>query len=263
MAGHLFFVFEWCDGGAPPEGARAFGGDGVEVAEESVLAEDEVDALVGAWGDIGVETRAEATGCEQAGVDGLGCFGHDGAADLGANAVGPDDEIAFDAGAVVEVSDHGLAGMVVDGDEALVVGDGDALGFGLFDEDAVECGAGDHDSGLTVASGIAGALAGEELSVLIFEGPLVSGDADVADLLGDPGCGEDVHAIGREAEGASGFAGAVRGFEDVDAEAGLLEEEGEDGAGDSAADDENAFWICHNVCTSQLLIISIFEIMIK
>jgi hypothetical protein len=99
--------------------------------------------------------------------------------------------------------------------------------------------------------------------MLIFEGPLVSSDADVSDLLGDPGCGEDVHAIGREAEGASCFAGTIRGFEDVDAEAGLLEEEGEDGTGDSAADDEDAFWICHKLCTSQYLIISIIEIMIK
>jgi hypothetical protein len=116
---------------------------------------------------------------------------------------------------------------------------------------------------LTVARGIAGALAGEKLSMLIFEGPLVSGDADVSDLLGYPGCGEDVHAVWREAEGASCFAGAVRGFEDVDAEAGLLEEEREDGTGDSAADDEDAFWICHKLCTSQYIIISIIEIMIK
>jgi hypothetical protein len=116
---------------------------------------------------------------------------------------------------------------------------------------------------LTVARGIAGALAGEKLSMLIFEGPLVSGDADVSDLLGYPGCGEDVHAVWREAEGASSFAGAVRGFEDVDAEAGLLEEEREDGTGDSAADDEDAFGICHNGWTSQYLIISTIEIMIR
>ncbi len=134
----------------------------VEVAEETVLAEDEVDALVGAWGDVGVEAGAEAAGGEQAGVDGFGGFGHDGLADLGADAVGADDEVAFDAGAVVEVGDDGLTGLVFDGDEALVVGDGDALGFGLLDEDAMECGAGDHDSGLTVAGGIAGAVAGEE-----------------------------------------------------------------------------------------------------
>ena len=183
-------------------------------------------------------------------------------ADLGADAVGADDEVAFDAGAVVEVGDDGLVGLVVDGDEALVVGDGDALGFGLLDEDAMECGAGDHDSGLAVAGGIAGALAGEELSVLVFKGPLVGGDTDVADLLDDAGCGEDVHAVGSEAEGAAGFAGAVGGFEDVDAEAGLLEEEGEDGACDSAADDENAF-LDYVISLPHLLIISIIEIMIK
>ncbi len=82
--------------------------------------------------------------------------------------------------------------------------------------------------------------------MLVFEGPLVAGDADVANLLDDTGGGEDVHAVGCEAECSAGIAGAVGGFEDVDAEAGLLEEEGEDGAGDSSADDENAFWsLCH------------------
>ncbi len=246
-SGPLFLTIERCGGGAPPDGARAFRGHGVEVAEEAVLAEDEVDALVGARSDTGVEAGAEATGGEQAGVYGFWGFGHDGLADLGADAVGADDEVAFDAGAVGEVGEDGLVGQVFDGDEAFVVVDGDALGFGLLDEHAVEGGAGDHDSGLAVAAGISGALASEELSELVFKGPFVSGDTGVADLLDDAGGGEDVHAVGSEAEGAAGFAGAVGGFEDVDAEAGLLEEEGEDGAGDSTADDEGAFLVCHKL----------------
>ncbi len=53
----------------------------------------------------------------------------------------------------------------------------------------MERGAGDHDSGLAVESGVAGAVAGEELAVLVFKGPFVAGDADVAYLLDDAGCG--------------------------------------------------------------------------
>ena len=109
----------------------------------------------------------------------------------------------------------------------------------------MECGAGDHDTGLTVAGGVSGGRAGEEFSVLVLEGPFAAGYADVAHLLDDARRSEDVHAVGSEAECAAGFAGAARGFEDLDAEAGLFEEEGEDGASDSAADDEMRFGLVH------------------
>ncbi len=77
-----------------------------------------------------------------------------------------------------------MAGNVFDVDEALVVVDGNALGFGVFDDGAMECGAGDHDGGLAIACWISAGHAGEELAVLVLEGPFVGGDADVTDLLG-------------------------------------------------------------------------------
>jgi hypothetical protein len=206
-----------------------------------------VDALVGARGDVAVDTGADASGCGEAAVDGLWGVGHDGLTDLRANAVGADDEVTLDRGAVGKVGDDGLIRLVFDADETLVEVDGDALLGGAIDEDAMERGASDHDSGLTIESGVTGAVAGEKLAVLVFKGPFMAGDADVAHLVDDTGRGEDVHAVGSEAEAAAGLAGACCGFEDVGAEAGLFEKEREDWACDASADDENTFWIgCHN-----------------
>jgi hypothetical protein len=243
--GGLLAGFERGHGGAPPHGSGAGWSDDVEVAEEAVLAEDEVDALIGAWSDGSgvVDARADSAGGGEAAVDGFGSVGHDRLPDLRADAVGTDDEVSFDTGSVGEVGDDGLAGGVFDGGEAFVVADGYALAFGAVDEDAMQCGAGDHDASLSVAGGVAGGVAGEEFAVLIFEGPLVGGYAGVANRIDNTGCSEDIHAVGGEPETATSVAGAGGGFEDVDAEAGLFEEEREDRPGDTAADDENAFGI--------------------
>jgi hypothetical protein len=121
------------------------------------------------------------------------------------------------------VGDNGPVRQVINRDEAFVA-DGDLLIFGAVDENAMEGGAGDHDGCLSAPGGVSGGHAGEEFAALVFEGPLVSYDANVAYLFDDAGRGEDVHAVGGEAEGSAGIGGAARSFEDLRVEAGPFEE---------------------------------------
>jgi len=116
--------------------------------------------------------------------------------------------------------------------------DRDALFFGTVDDDAMERGAGNHDGRLAVPGWVSGGPTSEKFAVLVLEGPVVGCDADIAHLFNDTGGSEDIHAIGGKADASAGAAGAAQCFKDLHVEAVPFEEEGKDGACDSAADDE-------------------------
>jgi hypothetical protein len=159
------------------------------------------------------------------------------------------------------VSDDRLARCVVDIDEAFVVVNRNAAGLRLLDNGAVERGAGNHRGRLAIADRIAAAEAGEQLAMLIFKGPLMAGDADIAHLFHYARGGKNVHAIGSKAETAACFVWPSRRFKDLSVESGATKKESEDGACDAAADDESAFgrdW--HKL--PHLVIILIIKIMI-
>jgi hypothetical protein len=110
---------------------------------------------------------------------------------------------------------------------------------------------------------ISGSGKGEQLAMMILEGPLAADDANVPNLFDDAGRGKDVHAIGPEAEGAAHLAAATGSFEYLDGKACLLEKESKDGAGDAASDNENTFGRCVHFDLPHKLIISITEIIVS
>jgi hypothetical protein len=155
----------------------------------------------------------EASGSHHAGVDGLWSLGHDGLADLRADAVGSDDEFALGGSVVEESSDNGLADGVVDADEPLVVVNWNPAALGFFDEDAMQRGASDHNGWLSIAARLTGRCTGKKFAELIFEGPLIACDAGATHLFGDSCGGQDIHAIGGEAECSARLAEAAGGLE--------------------------------------------------
>ena len=134
------------------------------------------------------------------------------------DTVGADDEVAFGRGTVGEVRDDGMAGDVVDADEALVVVNGNVPRLSVLDDGAMKGGASDHDTGLAVTCRISAGCTGEEFAALIFEGPLVAGNADVANLFDGAGGSEDVHAVGGKSECSARVAWTAGSFKDLDIE---------------------------------------------
>jgi hypothetical protein len=94
--------------------------------------------------------------------------------------------------------------------------------------------------------GISRLDASEKLAVLVLESPLAIGDTEVAHWFDHTGSSQNVHTVGSKAESAAYVAGAFGGFENLRTEAGLLEEKGENRAGDATSNDQSAGGrICH------------------
>jgi DNA-binding transcriptional ArsR family regulator len=156
------------------------------------------------------------------------------------------------------VCDHGLIRSILEVNEALAVANGDALAFGTVDEDPVQGGTGDEDARLSIALGISRLDASEKVAVLVLESPLAIGDTDVAHWFDHTGSRQNVHTIGSKAQSAADVAGAVRGFENLHTEAGLLEEEGENRPGDAASNDQSAGGsMCHSNLPQVVIILAV------
>jgi hypothetical protein len=135
--GHLIPAVERRRGSAPPYGARAVGGKGVEVAEEAIFPEDEVNALMRTRCKVALHAGAVAAGSQHAGVFGLWRVGHDRLTNLGADSVGANDEISLNDSTVGKVSGDRTVRFIFDVDQPLAVRDRDAVGLGLLDDDLV------------------------------------------------------------------------------------------------------------------------------
>jgi hypothetical protein len=136
--------------GAPPHHAVVRVGAAEAVAEKSALPEGRLHPLP----DRGVREhgpRHKTAKTDQAGIERLGAVRNHMRAHGRMHAVGADQKIAFGAGAVGEVGDHGLIGAVFDAHQPLLEGEFDVLAPGLVHDRFVERGAAYVDRGLAEA----------------------------------------------------------------------------------------------------------------
>ena len=207
------------------------------VAEEAALAERRHHALTDRR-VLEQRSRRETAEADQAGVEWLWTVRNHMRPHCRMHAVGADQKIALGAGAVGEMRDDRLVGPILDMRQPFVEMQRGVGAPGFVDQRLVEGGAAHVDGRLAetrfhVAVDRAQPAARLRIEIEGF------GDRAAADhFVGEAKFGQHMHAVRRDLQAAADPLGVGPGFINLGVDAGLLQENRGDRAGDAGADDQ-------------------------